>query len=132
MGPAHVINGGSCIIKCIINFYTYGRGMPLGHIGPGYSHVGLMCYLCLVFVMLLRLFIAALWSPEEKGLNSWLLIVMFICDFVTFPFGVLGKVWSLIVSILDPCCLSYYDLKARLKDIINFLLHLTFLSCLLG
>ena len=23
-----------------------------------------LCYLCLVFVMLLRLFIAALWSPE--------------------------------------------------------------------
>ena len=36
------------------------------------------CYLCLVFVMLLRLFIAALWSPEGKGLTSWLLFVMFI------------------------------------------------------
>ena len=35
-------------------------------------------YLCLVFVMLLRLFIAALWSPEGKGLTSWLLFVMFI------------------------------------------------------
>ena len=35
-------------------------------------------YLCLVFVMLLRLFIAALWSPEGKGLTTWLLFVMFI------------------------------------------------------
>ena len=35
-------------------------------------------YLCLVFVMLLRLFIAALWSPEGKGLTSWLLFVRFI------------------------------------------------------
>ena len=35
-----------------------------------------LCYLCLVFVMLSRLFIAALWSPEGKGLNSWLLFVM--------------------------------------------------------
>ena len=37
-----------------------------------------LCYLCLVFVMLSRLFIAALWSPEWKGLISWLLFVMFI------------------------------------------------------
>ena len=36
-----------------------------------------LCYLCLVFVMLLRPFIAALWSPAGKGLTSWLLFVMF-------------------------------------------------------
>ena len=30
------------------------------------------------------------------------------CHFVTFPFGILGKVWYLIVSIPDPCCLSYF------------------------
>ena len=37
-----------------------------------------LCYLCLVIVMLLRLFIAALWLPAGKGLTSWLLFVMFI------------------------------------------------------
>ena len=37
-----------------------------------------LCYLCLVFAMLLRLFIAALWSLEGKGLTSWLMFVMFI------------------------------------------------------
>ena len=37
-----------------------------------------LCYLCFVFVMLSRLFIAALWSPEGKGLTSWLLFVMFV------------------------------------------------------
>ena len=37
-----------------------------------------LCYLCLVFAMLLRPFIAVLWSPEGKGLTSWLLFVMFI------------------------------------------------------
>ena len=37
-----------------------------------------LCYLCLVFLMLLRLFIAALWSPAGKGLTSWLLLVMSI------------------------------------------------------
>ena len=34
--------------------------------------------LCLVFVMLSHMFIAASWSPERKGLTSWLLFVMFI------------------------------------------------------
>ena len=42
-------------------------------------------YLCLVFVMLSRLFIAALWSPAGKGLTSWLSFVIFNCVFVTFP-----------------------------------------------
>ena len=37
-----------------------------------------LCYLCLVLVMLSCLFIAALWSPEGKGLASWLLFVMLI------------------------------------------------------
>ena len=64
-----------------------------------------LCYLCLVFVMLSRLFIAALWSPEGKGL---------VCDnynnFVTFPFGILAQVWYLIVSIPDPCHLSDFRL----------------------
>ena len=37
-----------------------------------------LCYLCLVFVVLSRLFIAALRSPEGKMLTSWLLFLMFI------------------------------------------------------
>ena len=51
-----------------------------------------LCYLCLLIVMLSRLFIAALWSPAGKGLTSWLLFVMSNCDFVTFPCGILGQV----------------------------------------
>ena len=35
-------------------------------------------YLCLVFVMLSCLFIAALWSPAGKGLTFWLLNVILI------------------------------------------------------
>ena len=42
------------------------------------SFVDHLCYLWLVFVMLLHLFIAALWSPAGKGLTSWLLFVMLI------------------------------------------------------
>ena len=67
------------------------------------------CYLCLVFFMLSRLFIAALWSPAGKGLTSRLLFVMFNCVFVTFPWGILGQIWCLIVSIPDLCHLSYFD-----------------------
>ena len=70
-----------------------------------------LCYLCLVFVMLLHLFIAALWSPAGKGLTSWLLFVMFNCVFVTFPCGILGQVWYLIVYIPDLCRLSYFALS---------------------
>ena len=36
-----------------------------------------MCNLCLVFVMLSYLFIAALWSPAGKGLTSWFLFFHF-------------------------------------------------------
>ena len=40
--------------------------------------VDYLCYLCLVSIMLSGLFIAALWSPEGKGLTTWPLFVMFI------------------------------------------------------
>ena len=68
-----------------------------------------LCYLCVVFFMPSRLFIAALWSPAGKGLTSWLLFVMFNCVFVTFLCGILGQVWYLIVLIPDLCPLSYFD-----------------------
>ena len=69
-----------------------------------------LCYLCLVFIMLSRLFIAAVWSPAGKGLTSWLLFVVFNCAFVTFPCGILGQVWHLIVSFSDLCRQSYLDM----------------------
>ena len=67
--------------------------------------------------MLSRLFIAALWSPAGKGLTSWLLFVMFNCVFVTFPCGILGQVWNLIVSIPDLCRLSYFKFCSDLDMI---------------
>ena len=36
------------------------------------------------------------------------------CDFVTFQFGVLVQVWYLIVSIPDPCCLSYFKSEYKI------------------
>ena len=50
------------------------------------------------------LFIDALWSSAGKGLS----FVMSICVNVTFPYGILGQVWYLIVSIPDRCPLSYF------------------------
>ena len=66
-----------------------------------------LCYLCLVIVMLSRLFIAALKSHAGKGLTPWLLFVMFNCDCVFSHNGILGQVWYLIVSITDLRRLSY-------------------------
>ena len=37
-----------------------------------------------------------------------LLYVKFYCVCVTFPCGVLGQVWCLILSISDICVLSYF------------------------
>ena len=60
--------------------------------------------------MLSRLFIAALWSPAGKVLNSWLSFVMIKCVFVTFSRGNLGQVRYFMVSIPDLCHLSYFAL----------------------
>ena len=68
----------------------------------------ILCYFCIVFVMLLRLLIAALWSPAGKRLTSWLSFVVLNCVVVSFPFGILGQVWYLILSIPDLCPLSYF------------------------
>ena len=42
------------------------------------------------------------------------LVCIVYCDFVTFPFGILGKVRYLIVSIPDPCCLCYFHYLIRI------------------
>ena len=52
--------------------------------------------LCLVVVVLSRLFIDALWPPEGKGLASWLLFVMFIVMLLLSH--LVGPVWYLIES----------------------------------
>ena len=38
------------------------------------------------------------------------------CVFVTFPFGILGQVWYLIVSFSDLCRLSYYNNVFGISD----------------
>ena len=70
-----------------------------------------LCYLCLCHA--LRLFIAALSLTAGKVLTSWLSFVMFNCDFATFPCGILGQVWYLMVSIPELCQLSYLDERSK-------------------
>ena len=66
-------------------------------------------YLCLVFVMLPPLFIAALWSRAGKGLTSWLSFVMFYCVLsLSQVVSCICQVWYSIVSIPDLCHLSYF------------------------
>ena len=68
-----------------------------------------LCYLCFVFLMLSRLFIAALWSPAGKGLTSSLLLVMFLY-FCYFPMWYPGSgvVLDCIVSCSLPSFLLCY------------------------
>ena len=74
----------------------------------------------LVFFMLSRLFIAALWPPSGKGLTSWLLFVMFNCVFATFPCGILGQVWYLIVSLPDLWLHSYFGVYVYFFPVLCF------------
>ena len=76
-------------------------------------------FLCLVFIMLSRLFIAALWSPAGKGLTSLALVGDVYCIFVTFPCGILGQVWYLILSFPNLCCLSYFLWLQNVKFILD-------------
>ena len=92
----------------------------------GTSFLDHLCYFCLVFVMLSRLFIAALWSAPGKWLIFWLSFVMFNCVSVSFPCGILCRVWYLIVSIPDLCHISYFHTllniqKKRAKHIASSL-----------
>ena len=45
----------------------------------------------------------------EKADLLALLCVVFSCVFVTFPYGVPGQVWYLIVSIQDLCLPIYFS-----------------------
>ena len=68
------------------------------------------CCLCCVCV-----YHAVLYVPSSLLVTCWeradilaLLYTMFSCVFVTVPYGVLGQVWYLIVSIPDLCLLPYF------------------------
>ena len=76
--------------------------------------VDLFWYLGFVSVMLPYLFFTSLWPPARKGLTFWLLCVMFSCVSITFPCGILGQVWCLVVSISDLCLFPYFNNRNKL------------------
>ena len=45
-------------------------------------------------------------SRERADLSALVCDVFHDCN--SFPLGILGQVWYLIVSIPGPCCLSYF------------------------
>ena len=73
--------------------------LPLSHCAP-YASVDM----CLVVTC---------W----ERLTSWFLFVVSNCEFVTFPCGILGQVWYLMVSIPDLCTLTY---SPYLKRVCHF------------
>ena len=64
-----------------------------------------LCFLCLVFLMLLHLFIPAFWSPA--GLTSWLLLVMFIVFLLLSHVVSWVRCGTLMYLFPDLCRLSY-------------------------
>ena len=70
------------------------------------------CYLCLCLSLSYCLVcfckpVVTCWARAD---HLALLYVMFSCVFVTFPYGVLGQVWYLIVSIPDLCLLYFNNI----------------------
>ena len=58
-----------------------------------------LCYSFIVFVILSRLYIAAMCSPEGKGLTSWLLFVMFIVIMLlSLSYAVLSVPCNLVIT----------------------------------
>ena len=80
-----------------------------------------LCYLCLVFVRHSRLFIAALWSPEGKGLTSWLLFVMLIV--ILSYFSILYPVTGVVRVVLcqSLCCLIHTILMKMKRQTKNYI-----------
>ena len=81
-----------------------------------------LCFVCLVFLMLSRLFITALWSPAGKWLTSWLLLVMFNVFLLLFMWYPVSGV--VLVSFPDLCHLSYF--RSKLFHTLMVFLHYTY------
>ena len=84
----------------LIHIWTKGEvGAPQNRFKPSSKifyyrskAVILLCFLCLVFLKLSHLFVAALWSPEGKRADHLALVCDVYCIFVTFPCSILGQV----------------------------------------
>ena len=77
-------------------------------------HVFASAHCCLVVTCWERADLLALVCGVKLVLN-WVV--------VTFPFGILGQVWYLIVSIHDLCPLSYFHIVRKVLHILAVLVQ---------
>ena len=69
----------------------------------------LLWIICVIYVSCLSCFRVCSLLPCGHLLGKGQPLVCYVyCDVVTFPFGILRKVWYLIVLIPDLCCLSCF------------------------
>ena len=80
----------------------------------GTSYVDLLCFVlscvCYVFVRVYLYVLCGHLVGKGWPLGSRLWCLLWVCH---FPIGILGQVWYLIVSIPDPCTLTYFDLPVQ-------------------
>ena len=57
---------------------------------------------------------------ERVDFLALLFVNMFSCVFITFPYGILGQVWYLNVSIPDICLLPYFNRFMSAKRTFSF------------
>ena len=78
---------------------------------------------CFCYASCARLFICALWSPAWKGLTSWLSLVVYKCELVTFPLvsWVRCRTWLYRFLICAPLLtLFQHSWKKKINQIIWF------------
>ena len=75
-----------------------------------WSFVLFMSLVCHAFVFV-HCYLVVTWRERADLLA---LVCDIYCNFVTFPFGILGQVWYLFASIPDPYCLFYFKPWPRL------------------
>ena len=69
-----------------------------------------MFRVCHVFMYVHCSLVVTCW---ERANFLALFSVMFYCGYVTFPYGILGQVWNLIVSIPDLCLVTFFDIEEQ-------------------
>ena len=70
-----------------------------------------LCFLCLVFWHAFASVHCCLVVTSWERADLLTLVGDVYCIFVTFPCGIVGQVWYLIVSFPDLCHLSYFYCK---------------------
>ena len=76
---------------------------------------------CLCYTVLSVSFSLVVTCCENADFLALIYLIFFI--FITFPYGILGQVWYLIVSIPDFCHLSYFANTCQRHETLKYLHH---------